>query len=238
MKSPHEREEAGPLVSSRSLRIPKTIHQVWIGDGLPPYYKRFRNSWRESHPEWDYILWTGWEGLDLRNERAIESAHLYTQKNSVGQFISDVMRYEILERFGGVYVDCDFECLKPLDELLTDVACFAAWEQQDVWIGNAILGAVPGAPFLQRLIEMLPWSIESNRGKRPNISTGPQFLTAQYREHQELTVFDQSMFYPASWREFQRSTEDFPDAVAVHHWSNQRRRAGVPLRIEVSDGSR
>ena len=31
---------------------------------------------------------------------------------------SDIFRYEILYRFGGVYVDTDFECIKPFE-------CFA-----------------------------------------------------------------------------------------------------------------
>lgn len=32
---------------------------------------------------------------------------------------SDVLRYEILQQFGGIYVDCDFECLKSFDSLLS-----------------------------------------------------------------------------------------------------------------------
>ena len=34
---------------------------------------------------------------------------------------ADVLRYEILRRHGGVYVDVDVECLRPLDDLLTGV---------------------------------------------------------------------------------------------------------------------
>jgi mannosyltransferase OCH1-like enzyme len=31
---------------------------------------------------------------------------------------SDIWRYEILFRLGGVYVDTDFECVRPFDSLL------------------------------------------------------------------------------------------------------------------------
>lgn len=210
--------------------IPHDIHAIWLGAAMPDQLAAYLETWRRHHPAWGVRVWSSPDELELRNRGLIDKAPSLTPEASIPQFISDVMRYEILEQHGGVYVDCDMECLRPIDLLVEDVECFAAWELQDRWIGNAILGAAPGALFMQRLIEMLPWSVESNRRKRPNISTGPQFLTRQYRGHEEeLTVLPQAWCYPAAWHEFQRSTEDFPRAWTKHHWGNARRKAGMPL---------
>lgn len=210
--------------------IPRVIHQIWLGGEVPDPLARFCAGWRELHPEWEWRLWTSPDELELRNADLLRQPEVFVPAGSVPQFVADVMRYEILERFGGLYVDTDMECRKPLDGLVAGAECFAAWESQGSWIGNAILGSVPGALFMQRLIDALPWSADRHRHKRPNVSSGPQFLTQQYRGHErELTVFEQAMFYPASWSEFRRSTEAFPDAYTVHHWNNQRKKVGVPF---------
>jgi hypothetical protein len=48
----------------------------------------------------------------MKNKDAFSGATNYGEK-------SDILRYEILSQFGGIYVDCDFECLKPFDDLLS-----------------------------------------------------------------------------------------------------------------------
>ena len=47
----------------------------------------------------------------LRNRDAYLAAPNFGQK-------ADILRYELLERYGGVYVDVDMECLQSLDPLL------------------------------------------------------------------------------------------------------------------------
>lgn len=216
--------------------IPARLHAVWLGGEVPEVLGRFLDSWRRHHPAWEFTLWTSIDELELRNRRFVERPQMWVPERNVGQFVSDVMRYEILERFGGVYVDCDMECRRPIDELLGGVECFAAWEKQDVWIGNAILGAAPGALFLQRTIEALPFSIERHQGKRPNVSSGPQFLTSQYAgHHDELTVFPQAWFYPAAWNELELVEEEHPDAWTVHHWWNQQKLRGGKLSPNSRD---
>lgn len=207
--------------------IPKLFHSVWVGDPIPPVLNDYIATWRRVHPYWGHRIWTedelsGW----LVNQDLFDDAEKHTEH--VGQFRSDVARYEILYRFGGVYVDCDFEARKPIDDLVDNVGCFAAWETDDVWINNAIVGATPGHPLFAELIAALPSSIARNRGKRPNVMTGPQFLTPHARRH-NITVFASSRFYPYRFDELDRASEEFPDAYAVHHWANQRKKWGYAL---------
>lgn len=149
-----------------------------------------------------------------------------------GQLRADVLRYEILERFGGVWVDADFECLRDPSPLLEDVRCFAAWEVQDRWANNAIMGAVSTHPFLEQLIRGLTPSVNRNRGARPNKVSGPQYLTRQLKRHgRGVTVFDQELFYPYGYKEVHDHGpgDTFQGAYAAHHWANQRRERGAAV---------
>jgi hypothetical protein len=173
--------------------------------------------------------------------RSKHSSHFATSRSTtaprrlcpdhLGQLRGDLLRYEILERFGGVYVDADFECLRPIDGLLKGIDCFCAWEIQDRWINNAIIGSVPAHPFIERLIRGLPASVRRNRGARPNRVSGPQYVTRSWRrDGARVKVFDQGIFYPYGYKEIASHGpgETWPKAYAAHHWANQRRERGVP----------
>lgn len=200
--------------------IPKVTHSLWTGDPMPDHLATYVATWVDVHPTWEHIMWSdddfGW----LRNQDLYDFAEAITKHS--GQFRADVARYEILGRFGGVWVDCDFEALEPIDALLEDVECFAAWETDDVWIGNAILGCVPGHPLMDDLVAGLPANVKAHRGRRPNVLSGPQYLTPKMRDRDDVTLFSSSMFYPYDYDNLDRAADDFPDAVAVHRWENTR----------------
>jgi len=62
---------------------------------------------------------------------------------------SDIARYEILYRIGGLYIDTDFECLKPFDIFnhCCDFYSGVAFDENVVlFIG--LIGAAPGHPVL------------------------------------------------------------------------------------------
>ena len=168
-----------------------------------------------------------WREADLRwltNQDLFDHARDITEHT--GQFRADVARYEILHRYGGVYVDCDMRCQKPIDELC-DVPVWAAWEKDGWWVNNAIMGARPGHPLFAELIEALPANVAANVGSRPNVLSGPQFVTPIVAKH-DVVIHPSAMFYPYRWDELERDGEEFPDAYAVHHWENRRKMRGVP----------
>jgi mannosyltransferase OCH1-like enzyme len=206
------------------VTIPRLFHSIWVGDPMPDHLREYVASWTRVHPGWEHKVW-GDADLDwLQNQELYDFAEAITKHH--GQFRADVARYEILHRYGGVYVDCDFEAVVPIDDLLMGVDCFAAWETDDVWVNNAILGSVPGHPLLRDLIDGLPANVKAHRGQRPNITSGPQYLTPLARRH-GITVYPSAAFYPYRWDELDRAGHAFPDAYAVHHWDNARKRAAA-----------
>ena len=86
---------------------------VWLGpDPLPAEFEPFLESWRRHHPDWELKLW-GEDNLpaDLRRAEVYD-----TERQPVER--ADILRLELIWRFGGVYVDTDFECYRPIDELI------------------------------------------------------------------------------------------------------------------------
>lgn len=210
--------------------IPRCTHRVWLGGPEPGWLAAFRATW--ERPGWVVKQWTDDNVptlFPLRNQEIFDRAPEIAPDH-VGQLRSDVLRLEILDRFGGVYVDADFEGIRSLDDLLDGIDCFAAWEAQDRWICNAILGAVPGHPFIDALIAGLPANVERHRGRRPNFLSGPRYVTEVWMAHfRSVRVFDRSLFYPYGWHEVAdvnpaSARDEFPGAYAVHHWFNRRGR--------------
>ena len=193
------------------MRIPRVIHRVWLGDKeMPDEYVRFGRSWAEHHPDWEMRLWTDRELPPLEHPAALERCRNFGEA-------SDVLRYEILKRFGGVYVDTDVECLRPIDDLVGDATAFAAWARPKV-IGSAVVGSVPDHPAITRTLE----AVAAGAGSGNQVdATGPVALTRVLQGADDVELFGRETFYPLDYWEipFAEGEEvDVADAYAIHHW--------------------
>ncbi|MCW2954847.1 MAG: methyltransferase FkbM family [Conexibacter sp.] len=198
-----------------TVAIPKILHRVWLGGPLPEEFEEFGRGWQRHHPAWQLKLWTEDTLPTLRNQELFDAATTAAGK-------ADIARYELLARFGGVYIDCDFECLRPIDELIEGVDGFAAFED-DEWVAIGIMGCVPGHPLFDAVVTQLPRSVAARAGQPVNEQTGPRFFTpfavAHEQDDPHFRLFEPALFYPYLYDEPQRRGEHFPDAFAVHHWS-------------------
>ena len=140
-------------------KIPKIIHQIWLGPKRPPrYFYTFRQTWESTHPDWEYKLWTD---ADAQNFD-FELKDLYNASSNWGEK-SDILRCEILLAFGGMYADVDFECIQSFDELVKKYDFFAGIEpphaiaESDhvLLTSNALIGSVPHHPILKRWKETI-----------------------------------------------------------------------------------
>lgn len=235
-ESAHGRAERTRTDAGRPLAagaIPRVIHRVWPGsDAMPEDYRRYGESWARHHPEWEMRLWSDADARELECADAMSRARTYVER-------SDLIRYEVLRRHGGVYVDTDFESLKPVDPLLEGVTAFAAHPRAGTAkIATGIMGCVPGHPAFERAAERVHLAVGSVR----HGGTGPDLMTEIVGEFPDVTVFDAELFYPYHWTELHLRDAEFPGAYGVHHWSlrflenlNRRHRDDV-ARIEELEG--
>jgi mannosyltransferase OCH1-like enzyme len=209
--------------------IPRIFHQIWINKKnpeLPEKFRIYRDSWLKFHPDWKYKLWN-LDNLDFTPSRMdiINIAPNYAQ-------IADILRYEILFRHGGVYMDTDFECLRNIDCILEGVRNFACSED-GCSITNAILGSEPNSCYMARCVNALP--VRLGRTSPPD-ETGPGLLTRVLLGGglaSDFTLFPQEWFYPYNWNEPHRANEYFPQAYAVHHWAHSWGELNPNLAVRI-----
>jgi hypothetical protein len=173
-------------------KIPHIFHQVWDTHKIPIMYAKWMQTWLEKHPSWQHWIWT------LEDVRSLISHHypsyltLYDSYEAP-VFRADVMRYFVLHRYGGVYVDLDMESLRPLDSWTTsDYYClvseecyehtFVVREEKSTNVMNGFIASSPGHPFLDRVIRSLDEAALRYFGDYM-YATGPQFFNTVYQRY-------------------------------------------------------
>ena len=212
--------------------IPKIIHQIWIGPNkMPNDCIPFMESWVKKHPDWQYKLWTN---EDLESFKPFSGNALKNSLN-IGCKV-DILKYEILYRYGGVYVDVDFESLKPIDIIVENSQFFAAIYERTT-IGQGIVGATKAHPLMKSMVQHFK-NCENMTFTKPIKETGPRFFTMTIQnylalpKHEPLLIFPVSFFhsFPRTkrvqfWEEGASAQEiienfSYPETFAIHYWGH------------------
>lgn len=203
-------DTADPAVKRRP-RIPHIIHQVWDTTQVPDRYVKWMKTWKKLHSTWEYWFWT------LDDVRRLVAKHypdhlvLYDSYHQP-IFRADAMRYFVIHRFGGIYVDLDMEALKPMDDWTFHYNCvvseecyehsFVVREQPTSNVLNGFIACEPNHPLLKLAIESLGESARRDFGD-PLHATGPYFFDAVLKQYQagstnsaSITVVPPRYFFP------------------------------------------
>jgi mannosyltransferase OCH1-like enzyme len=174
-------------------KIPKLIHQIWLGDGIPNDLYDCIDSIKESNPGYKHMLWTDEEvkDFDFKNKQLFNSCKNLGQK-------SDILRYAILERFGGIYLDMDFIGIKSFDELLhLDFFTGVAYDNEPT-LFNGLIGCIPGHELTKELNNIE--EVSDYDGMAVIKTTGPWYLTKKFfkkiKQLNDVIALPVSYFYP------------------------------------------
>ncbi len=207
--------------------IPPLIHFIWLGSELPEEASKMVETWKNLNPNWVVKVWTDKDvpSFGLKNQAAYDHAVNFGEK-------SDIFRYEILYRFGGTYVDTDFECLNSFDSLHQSCEFYTGMNRDKNTLLNGLIGTKPGHPIIKACID----NIEIGRGDNDKIrimhQTGPYFFTDMFfsfapdPELGTIALLPPTYFYPFPAGDLEnhyRSTEERrqfarPESLAIHYW--------------------
>lgn len=191
-----------------TLLIPRLFHWIWLGGHpLPDQHRRWREGWLRAHPDWKHMLWTDDNLPPLTNATEFRLAETFAQK-------ADIVRYEVVGRYGGVYLDTDMECLDNIEPLLDGVEAFAGW-LEPLEIGIGIFGATPGHPWLAELVSRLPEAMKT--GFDILWQTGPRFFTRLTTNRTDVTVFARGVLYAEPDEGASGRAQGERSAYAAHH---------------------
>lgn len=178
--------------------IPKIIHRVWFG--TKPFPDKFLGFvYGQTHicKEYSSMFW------EEENTRAHfpymlpSSAEMLSDTRLNPVIKSDILRYEALRLFGGIYLDTDIEVLRNFDELLSETF-FCADEGMDN-IGTAVLGCVPYHPLTHAmLLAIYANYLDKGIPKSPNdqMAFGGPWLFTQTAKRFNVTVLNRQLLYP------------------------------------------
>jgi len=181
---------------SKEEKIPKIIHQVWLGGKIPEKYITYRNKMMEINKGWEYKLWTDAD-VDVFELKNIK---LFNNIKNLGAK-SDIFRYEILERFGGVYIDTDFDCVKPFDDLLHLDAFAGNGHAVTPEVFNSIMASIPNHKYMSAIVRELQ-KIENFNDDINGVmyTTGPYFVSRVFydtiSESDNVVIFPTKFFFP------------------------------------------
>lgn len=140
--------------------IPATLHFVWLAsdkaDTPSLFHLACRDRARQMHIDWNYRAWT-----DDRLIREIPSDFGEVIRSAWNRFgvhaRSDLFRLCVLYAFGGVYLDWDVWCVNPLDDfLIANDELILGWNSYEPpVVGEHVIGAAAGSPFIREAIEYL-----------------------------------------------------------------------------------
>lgn len=181
------------------MTIPKILHQIWIGPKEPP--TELMKTWKEKNPQLEYIFW---------NEKEIKNRNITFKCQKQIDMISeingkaDIIRWEILKMFGGIFVDADSICIEPFDDYFFKNSGFATFENKNIrhdLIATGTMGFIPNHTLVNDIIDYISHGTndESIQKYRAWVSVGPalltQFLnTTKYKNI--MTIYPSHYFLP------------------------------------------
>lgn len=168
-----EGTSAGTMESQSSrAAIPHLIHMIWVGSSLPELYYRGPLSFAKLNPDHLVTVWLDHQAPDnfkktnnivVRNisEELFESEDLMDRSTNMAM-VSDIMRVELIIKYGGIYVDIDAVARRPFGPVFDQpFVCFRPVEGGPGQSGargliyNHVFGMHKESEFLHFLLEVM-----------------------------------------------------------------------------------
>lgn len=198
--------------------IPRIIHYCWFGRGeKSELNKRCIQSWRKYCPDYQVIEWNE-DNYDITKNMYMKAAY----NDRMWAFVSDYARIDIVNHYGGIYVDTDVEILRPFDSLLCEKAFCGFDSVQYVNFGIGF-GSQPNNIILQdhlNLYNSLTW----DGGAVYNHAYNTEILKRHglkdnnsFQNLENMTVLPAECFCPQSiWRTGRSYINE--RTFSVHHF--------------------
>ncbi|BBK37810.1 hypothetical protein STAQ_28880 [Allostella sp. ATCC 35155] len=240
--------------------IPRILHFTWKTREVPARYRPLVEGWARRHPGWKRRIWTDHDLRAFVERHDPDFLPVFDgYENPIARV--DAGRYLVLAHLGGVFVDLDLECFRPIDPLLAGERLVVGLEPDTH--GQALkaaergiarilcpsfLASAPGHAFWAAVRQAL---VECRHEPDPLDATGPFLLSrvhARYREADPVRLLPPEMLYPvdrdSAWRGLLFDIETWSrtarQAYAHHHWdgtwfrTSDEARIGAPREVDCT----
>lgn len=217
----------------------KIIHQTWVDEDIPRniYKQEWQDSWKNMSPDWDYMFWT-----DEDNERLIRDEYPSFwdtfQKVDKGVVKSDLCRILYLHKYGGIYADMDFICLRDMAPLLSPLGghiVLGTHNNPRQPLPNAWMYSPKGDQFWLAMAHDSFRDLQNNVERSIEQIAGPDRLNWAVETHRpNHTELAHNLVYPRAWGveecdkhasrvdwgKIEAVKRAYPNSLAVTTWSH------------------
>jgi mannosyltransferase OCH1-like enzyme len=213
-------------MSCKSNHIPKNFHQIWIGGKLPPAQKAIIN-WNKQilGKTWKCKLW-GNKDLTKKNFPItwsyIQKSKRYWGKKPKYAQISDLMRYELLYWYGGIYADASLQLSKSLDPMIDEannklkqlIVCdqntaklrkeegcpeLGCLDRGKKYVSNSFIGSRPKSDAMTKAMSKKLLDKIDVKDNHIAYQTGPTYLRSTFRKGPKIMIIKSDLIYPYNW---------------------------------------
>jgi mannosyltransferase OCH1-like enzyme len=227
-------------------KIPLIIHQIWLDPttdtnrGPCDKYDtdHYTLSVPKVNPSFRYYFWNMQAVRDLfEDPRLIKWKRFYFDLDTWIEKC-DFARYAIMFIIGGVYIDCDFTALRPLDSLISKssdlllTVDLRSWGSrvrnpsmtQPAAIFNGFLGSVPNHIFWSELMDYIMYRYDKSI---PVLYTTGPVAVGEFAQLMHYSIDDCPKWYVENrlinWRKSESTDEEAPYLHSNHfdgtNWS-------------------
>lgn len=195
-----------------SVTIPRIYHNTAPSRDLSWEERMLLRRTRKQLKDWKFCLWTD-DDIDAIMREDHVSVYNKYREITRGILRSDIGRYAILYRFGGIYADTDYKFITFPKELVTAPCTLPieagvspggkeALGDEPFRLGNALLASAPGHAFWRDLIVHIfaTHSLAQLHAEDPIETTGPEALTRFWlkrtQDYPDIALQPKVRFYP------------------------------------------
>lgn len=135
------------------MAIPKIIHYCWFGDGqIPEENQAYIDEWKSICPDYQIIKWDE-SNYDINKVAFMREAAKFKK----WAFVSDYARIDVVNTFGGIYLDVDVQLLKSYNAFLNHQSFWGIEKDfnRQLYVAPGLgFGSVPNNPILIELLDL------------------------------------------------------------------------------------
>jgi len=186
------------------MPIPKIIHHVWIGTD-PFRFPTWRRTWFAHNPDWSFMFHR--EPPPGSYEDTIK---ICSDPKIPYVIKSDLVRWEVLRIYGGIYTDTDIECLKSFEDIISIPENNFTSMGGEKGIVQAIMGSVPDSEWVKEAIKDITQRVltasSNNSINDVMMNSGPTGLKDHLAKAEKIYSADYFMY---------------GRMYSKHYWSNR-----------------
>jgi tetratricopeptide (TPR) repeat protein len=157
--------------------IPRTIGQFWDSPTPPADVLALMEGWRTANPGYAIQRFDDAGAVAFLASRFARPVLEAFRRAPEPTMRADLMRLAWLRVAGGIWVDADDRCLRPLATLIPEGAALFGYQEDVGSFGNNLLAAVPGHPVIAVALELAVTAVLRGDEDTVWLSTGPGVLT-------------------------------------------------------------